>query len=100
MLFPVTWPEPFGLVPLEAMACGRPVVATATGGAAEYLRDGENCLIVPVDDPQSLAAAVQRLAADEALRAGLVAGGHATAARLTQDAWVAAVLGYVDALPR
>ncbi len=100
VLFPVTWPEPFGLVPLEAMACGRPVVATATGGAAEYLRDGENCLIVPVDDPQSLAAAVQRLAADEALRAGLVAGGHATAARLTQDAWVAAVLEHVDALPR
>ena len=76
----------------------RPVVATATGGAAEYLRDGENCLVVPVDDPQSLAGAVQRLAADEGLRAALVAGGHATAERLTQDAWVAAVLGYIDAL--
>lgn len=98
VLFPVTWPEPFGLVPLEAMACGRPVVATATGGAAEYLRDGENCLVVPVDDPGALAAAVARLAGDEALRAVLVAGGRATAARLTQDAWVTAVLGHVDAL--
>ncbi len=98
VLFPVTWPEPFGLVPLEAMACGRPVVATATGGAAEYLRDGENCLVVPVDDPGALAAAVQRLAADESLRATVVAGGHTTAERLTQDAWVTAVLDHIDAL--
>lgn len=98
VLFPVTWPEPFGLVPLEAMACGRPVVATATGGAAEILRDGENCLVVPVDDPAALASAVRRLADDAALRATLVAGGHATAARLTQDAWVAAVLRHVDEL--
>src|SRR4051812_2581343 len=34
VLFPVTWPEPFGLVPLEAMAVGRPVIATGTGGSA------------------------------------------------------------------
>ena len=44
LLFCVEWPEPFGLVPLEAMAVGTPVVATGTGGSAEYLRDGENCL--------------------------------------------------------
>ncbi len=42
VVFPVTWNEPWGLVPLEAMAVGRPVVATGTGGSAEYLRDGEN----------------------------------------------------------
>ena len=98
VLFPVTWPEPFGLVPLEAMAAGRPVVATATGGAAEYLRDGVNALIVPVDDPAGLAAAVQRLAGDRALRDLLVRGGSATAARFTQEAWVAAMLGHLDAL--
>ncbi len=45
VLFPVQWEEPWGLVPLEAMAVGRPVIATGTGGSAEYLRDGENCLI-------------------------------------------------------
>ena len=39
-LFPVTWDEPFGLVPVEAMACGTPVVATGTGGSAEFLVDG------------------------------------------------------------
>jgi glycosyltransferase involved in cell wall biosynthesis len=47
LLFPATWPEPFGLVPLEAMAHGRPVIATGTGGSAEYLRDGEKCMVLP-----------------------------------------------------
>jgi len=50
ILFPVTWPEPFGLVRLGAMSVGRPVIATGTGGSAEYLRDGENCLRVPPGD--------------------------------------------------
>ena len=43
VVFPVQWNEPWGLVPLEAMSVGRPVVASGTGGSAEYLRDGENC---------------------------------------------------------
>ena len=79
VLFPVTWEEPFGLVPLEAMAAGRPVVATGTGGSAEYLRDGVNCLLSAAGDAGALADAAARLAADGALRAMLVAGGAATA---------------------
>src|SRR5205085_2776598 len=35
-VFPSEWPEPFGLVPLEAMACATPVIATAVGGSAEF----------------------------------------------------------------
>jgi glycosyltransferase involved in cell wall biosynthesis len=88
VLFPVTWPEPWGLVPLEAMAVGRPVVATGTGGSAEYLRDGENCLLAAPGDPAALARAVARLQSDAALRARLVAGGRATAARHDQRAFV------------
>jgi glycogen synthase len=80
VVFPVTWPEPFGLVPLEAMAVGRPVIATGTGGSAEYLRHGENCLLVPPGDHVALAAAVRRLAGEPRLRDLLVAGGRATAA--------------------
>lgn len=91
VLFPVRWPEPWGLVPLEAMAVGRPVVATATGGAAEYLRHGVNCLLVAPGDPRELADAVGRLAADPALRAGLVEGGQATAARFTAAAFDAQI---------
>lgn len=98
VLFPVTWDEPFGLVPLEAMAVGRPVLATGTGGSAEYLRDGENCLLVAPGDAVALRNAVERLAGDSDLRACLVAGGRRTAARHTQEGWCAAVTTRLDVL--
>ena len=79
LLFPVIWPEPFGLVPLEAMAVGRPVVTTGTGGSGEYLVGDRNCLLCSPSDEESLAAAVSRLAGDPALRTRLVEGGFATA---------------------
>ncbi len=97
VLFPVTWAEPWGLVPLEAMAVGRPVVATGTGGSAEYLRDGENALVVAPGDADALAGAVRRLAGDAALRARLVAGGRATAARYSAAAFEAAVVAALEA---
>jgi glycogen(starch) synthase len=100
VLFPVTWSEPWGLVPLEAMSVGRPVVATATGGAAEYLRDGVNALVVEPGDAGALAAAVRRLAADPQLRARLRAGGFATAARYTQAAFCSAAVDAVTAAAR
>src|SRR3712207_7411597 len=65
-LFPYTtlfrsWLEPWGLVPLEAMAVGTPVVASGRGGSGEYLRHGENCLIADVEGGSSeVAAAVDR----------------------------------------
>ena len=84
MVFPVRWEEPWGLVPLEAMAKGRPVLATGRGGSAEYLRDGENCLLFEADDSSALARALHRLASDPALRARLRAGGLETAPRHTE----------------
>jgi glycosyltransferase involved in cell wall biosynthesis len=83
LLFCVTWPEPFGLVPLEAMAVGIPVVATGTGGSGEYLADGENCLAVPPGDPTAAAAAVRRLAGSPELVSRLREGGLSTSAGLT-----------------
>src|SRR5215213_10073057 len=63
VLFPVQWHEPWGLVPIEAMAVGRPVVATGTGGSAEYLRHEENCLLYsPHSSASALADAIRRLA--------------------------------------
>lgn len=87
VVFGVRWEEPWGLVPLEAMAAGRPVAATGTGGSAEYLRDGENCLLFAPGDAGALAAALTRLAADPDLRGRLRAGGLATAARHTAAAF-------------
>ena len=84
VVFPVRWREPWGLVPLEAMARGRPVVATGRGGSGEYLRDGRNCLLFQADDARSLAAALNRLADDPELRRRLREGGLETAPRYTQ----------------
>jgi glycosyltransferase involved in cell wall biosynthesis len=79
LLFPVTWNEPLGFVPLEAMACGLPVVATGTGGSAEYLIDEQNCVLVPPGDAEALATAAERVMKDADLRDGLVSGGRETA---------------------
>ena len=91
VVFPVLWDEPWGLVPLEAMARGRPVAATGRGGSGEYLRDGENCLLFEAGDAAELAAAVRRLAGDAQLRERLVAGGLATAPRYSATAFNEAV---------
>jgi glycosyltransferase involved in cell wall biosynthesis len=85
LLFPSTWDEPFGLVPLEAMACATPVVAVASGGAADYLVDGSNALVVPPGDEVALSRAVHRLAADPELRLRLVRAGLETAEEYTTD---------------
>lgn len=80
LVFPSEWPEPFGLVPLEAMECGIPVVATGVGGSRDFLADGINCLNFEPGDERGLAAAVGLLASDPLLRAELVQEGHRTAA--------------------
>lgn len=81
-VFPSEWEEPFGLVPLEAMSCGRPVVATGTGGSREYLVDGYNCLLFTPGSAPALAGALARLRDEPPLLARLKEGGRATAKRL------------------
>ena len=98
VLFPARWDEPWGLVPLEAMARGRPVVATGTGGSAEYLRDADNCLLVARGDAPALARAVARVAGDPTLRARLRDRGPATARDHTATGFEAAVVAAVEAL--
>jgi glycosyltransferase involved in cell wall biosynthesis len=83
-VFPSTWSEPLGLVPIEAMACGVPVVGSGTGGSGEFLLDGRTALIPgPLGDPVAFANAITALATDESLRVRLVAGGRRVAAELT-----------------
>jgi glycosyltransferase involved in cell wall biosynthesis len=85
VIFPSEWPEPFGLVPLEAMECGIPVVATGVGGSKDFLTDGANCLYFEPGDSQCLALTVTRLATDPDLRARLVQEGRRTAANYDVD---------------
>jgi glycosyltransferase involved in cell wall biosynthesis len=59
MLMPIRWPEPFGMVMIEAMACGTPVLAFREGAAPEVVVDGESGFLV--DDEAEMAAAVERL---------------------------------------
>jgi glycosyltransferase involved in cell wall biosynthesis len=65
---PSTWPEPLGLVVLEALACGVPVVASAVGGIPEMVQHEGNGLLVQPDDPAVLAKAIERVLRDSHLR--------------------------------
>jgi glycosyltransferase involved in cell wall biosynthesis len=70
-----TDPEPFGRVIIEAMAVGRPVIATAHGAPLEIVKDGENGLLVPPGDPQALSDAILRLLRDPEESARLCRAG-------------------------
>jgi glycosyltransferase involved in cell wall biosynthesis len=74
-----TDPEPFGLVIAEAMACGRPVVTSGLGGAAELVRDGEDAIVHRPASPGDLASSIARLARDRTLRGALGARARAAA---------------------
>jgi glycosyltransferase involved in cell wall biosynthesis len=64
----VPWYEPFGIVPLEAMACGVPVVAAAVGGLVDTVVDGVTGVHVPPRDTAALSAALLELLADRRRR--------------------------------
>jgi glycosyltransferase involved in cell wall biosynthesis len=75
-VLPSTLPEPFGLVVIEAMASGKPVVATAPGGPSETVVQGETGYLVNPSDPEAAAAAVEKLLASPELRARMGAAGR------------------------
>ncbi len=62
------WYEPFGLTPLEAMACGRPIVGSAVGGLTYTIADGQTGFLVPPRDPRALAARLRELLTDRTMR--------------------------------
>lgn len=85
---PSLWPEPFGLVALEAAAAGKAIVATETGGLRDIVVDGETGLTVPSEDRAALAVAMQKLIDDPALRERLGTAARRQAAKFSPAAVV------------
>jgi len=81
--------EVLGMVLIEAMACGRPVIASDLVGPREIVEDGEDGLLVPQGDPAALAAAIRVLAADPAQRGELGGNGRRKAVQLYGEQVVA-----------
>jgi alpha-maltose-1-phosphate synthase len=92
--------EPFGLINLEAMACGTPVVASRVGGIPEVVADDETGWLVPPGDPDALASAVRRLLGDPERAAAFGrAGRRRVEAQFSWDRIAALTLGvYRDAI--
>jgi glycosyltransferase involved in cell wall biosynthesis len=84
MIFPIRWPEPFGLVMVEAMACGTPVVTTNWGAAPELIedgvtgfrRDGDDDLVAAIGAVRTLSPADCRARVEELFSAAAMVRGY------------------------
>ncbi|MBN8553667.1 MAG: glycosyltransferase [Caulobacterales bacterium] len=78
--------EPLGNVVIQAWAYGKPVIAARAAGPGALIRDGEDGLLVPVDDPTALAEAIAHLLSDPAARQSLAANGLVRAQTVSKSA--------------
>jgi glycogen(starch) synthase len=76
LLFTSEWEEPFALTPLEAMACGLPVIGTMTGGSRELFRHGQNAITYDAGAATQLAERILLLQSDDHLRTTIAKTGH------------------------
>lgn len=102
VVIPSVWPEPFGLVGIEAFAAERPVVASDTGGIGDWLEDGVSGLSVRPGDARALAGALNVLLADPARQQAMgAAGKQMMEARFSPESHVTALAdAYRDARSR
>ena len=83
LLFPIDWPEPFGLVIIEAMACGTPIIAYRCGSVPELIQDGVTGYIV--DDIEGALQALRKIPAFDRRRCRQVFEERFSASRMAQD---------------
>jgi glycosyltransferase involved in cell wall biosynthesis len=76
LLFTSEWEEPFALTPLEAMACGLPVIGTMTGGSRELFRHGQNAVTYDAGAATQLAERILLLQTEDHLRTSIAETGH------------------------
>ncbi|MFI4977185.1 MAG: glycosyltransferase family 4 protein [Solirubrobacterales bacterium] len=93
VVIPSVWPEPFGLVGIEALASGRPVIASLTGGIGDWLQDGVSGVSVTPGDVPELARALNEVLADPVRQAKMGdAGREMVNARFSTERHVAALV--------
>lgn len=95
-LLPSTCPETFGIVVIEAMSMGRPVIASRIGGLSDVIFDGQNGFLVPPGNAQELKQAMQRLVDDTTLRKQMEKG----ALQRAQDFRAGAVIPRIESVYR
>src|SRR5207248_6034929 len=83
LLFPIDWPEPFGLVMIEAAACGTPLIAWPRGSVPEIVRDGETGFLV--ESIEAAVAAVERISSLSRARVRRVFEERFSARRMARD---------------
>jgi glycosyltransferase involved in cell wall biosynthesis len=83
LLFPIDWPEPFGLVMIEAMACGTPVIAWPHGSVPEIMEDGDSGFVV--EEIDEAARAIEKIASFDRRRCREVFERRFTAGRMAGD---------------
>jgi glycosyltransferase involved in cell wall biosynthesis len=83
LLFPIDWPEPFGLVMIEAMACGTPVIAMGRGSVPEVIRDGVSGYVV--NSELEFLAAIDRIGDCSRVGVRREFETHFTSRRMAQD---------------
>ena len=94
LVFPSVWAETLGIVGLEALAHGVPVVASDVGGVREWLDDEKTGFLVPPKSPQAIASAIQQEADASAKTAEIVLMTH-----LAQESAVQQAIREIEALP-
>ncbi|MBV8521363.1 MAG: glycosyltransferase family 4 protein [Acetobacteraceae bacterium] len=85
LVFPINWPEPFGLVMIEAMACGTPVIAFGQGSVSEVIEDGVSGFVVDPGDEEGAVRAIKQAGALDRRRVRAAFERRFTAGRMTDD---------------